>query len=1161
MRNKHRLHKRARVAAYGSAALLTATALATTALLPGSTALGVQAAAASLPARTAARVTLITGDTVRLDGTGRVTGVERAKGRAHISVNIRQFAGHTYVVPLDAAKLVADGRLDRRLFDVTLLVKDHYDDSHRKELPLIVSYKGTGGTRAGARSSLAATADVGQLLPAVHGEALTAAKPDAANVWKALTDNAGDATAVTAAPGIAKVWLDGRVRMSAQDGASAGAAAKAAATPSPKAKRTGATAAGAPDPQGGVTQIGAPTAWKAGYDGKGVKVAVLDTGVDATHPDLSNSIAATKDFTGSGSTDDKQGHGTHVAATIVGSGAESDGKYEGVAPGAKLLVGKVLDDTGTGDDSQIIAGMQWAASQGAKVISMSLGEKDSAGDDPLEQAVNSLSASSGALFVIAAGNEGPTDTTVDSPGSAAAALTVAAVDHDDELADFSSRGPTASGTLKPDIAAPGVDIVSAKAAHGSEGDPVAPGYVKMSGTSMATPHTAGAAAILAQKHPDWTGARIKAALTTSVEPLTGTSLYGAGAGRVDVARALDTTVTTEPSAVDFGTPATWPHNDDTPVTKSLTYRNSGTTPVTFDLAMSETGPDGKAATGQLTVSPSHLTVPAGGTAKATVTADTRQGSLDGAYSGVVTATGGAQITRTAVLVNREVESYNLKLSVIGRDGRPDSTAGIALAGLGNGKWYSLNENDDMPGGKTTVRLPKGPYLVDVLGTDSAGRVAEMVAPRLVVDHDTPLVVDLRKAKPVRVTAPDRKATMRAGALMFVARGAKPANDYLSGTSIGADDFFMGQLGPNAPAASFVSQIGGIWQHTATSPAYNLVTTREGAFFDGLNRTFTSTRGMARITTSYASTLSGAVGAPTNWWSTKAWPELTRVSQTVRGLDRKVPAASVTQYVSTDHELSWGLGAMLGNARHPDDTTTANTSRRFEPDRTYPVTLNGGVHGPVVAPTAAALGGAQLGGYYMVCTPMFADGSGSFPYARAAQFHTRLTSGSQVVIDSRADLCEEGVLHGTLAHKAAYRLSVTANRGADYKVSDSVTGAWTFTSAGDATKAEKWPLSVVRFHPALSLTSTSKAGRRITVPLSLQGPAAAKGHLKSLTVQVSYDGGRSWKPATVRTDTAGGHYLTVTNPDTPGTVSFKATLADTEGNTYTGTIHNAYRTVR
>ncbi|MFB9511642.1 S8 family serine peptidase, partial [Streptomyces aurantiacus] len=106
-----------------------------------------------------------------------------------------------------------------------------------------------------------------------------------------------------------------------------------------------------------VKQIGADKAWAAGYDGKGVKIAVLDTGVDTTHPDLKEQVVGEKNFSAAPDASDKDGHGTHVASTAAGTGA----KYKGVAPGAKLLNGKVLDDNGFGDDSGILAGMEWAA--------------------------------------------------------------------------------------------------------------------------------------------------------------------------------------------------------------------------------------------------------------------------------------------------------------------------------------------------------------------------------------------------------------------------------------------------------------------------------------------------------------------------------------------------------------------------------------------------------------------------------------------------------------------------------------------------------------------------------------------------------------------------------------------------------------------------------
>ncbi len=265
----------------------------------------------------------------------------------------------------------------------------------------------------------------------------------------------------------------------------------------------------------GVRRVNAPAAWASG-EGAGVKVAVVDTGIDCTHPDLECDFSAGTDIVDPGSQpmDDNE-HGTHVAGTIAGRGL--GGGVLGVAPKATLMPVKVLDKDGAGSLSDIVKGIDWAADHGANVINMSLGGPS--GSTALERAVK-YALSKGVVVVAAAGNSGPDPDTVGYPAGYPGVIAVAASDSSDGVADFSSRGAAVA------FIAPGVDITSTVPGGG---------YAKLSGTSMASPHVAGLAALAVER-----GARgadgVRAAFSAAASRLPGLSATEEGAGMIDAAR-------------------------------------------------------------------------------------------------------------------------------------------------------------------------------------------------------------------------------------------------------------------------------------------------------------------------------------------------------------------------------------------------------------------------------------------------------------------------------------------------------------------------------------------------------------------------------------------------------------------------------------------------
>lgn len=293
-----------------------------------------------------------------------------------------------------------------------------------------------------------------------------------------------------------------------------------------------------------VPHIQVPAVWGEGRRGRGVTIAVVDTGIDEAHPDFTGRIVATQAF-GSPTPHDGNGHGTHVASIIAGDGRASNGRYVGVAPEASLLAAKVLRDDGSGFMSDVMAGVEWAVQRGARVINLSLGSDGSCdGTDALSVTCDAA-VGRGVVVCVAAGNAGPAPRTVGSPGCARNVITVGASTDNDAIASFSSRGPTKDGRVKPDIVFPGHNIIAARAQGTSMGSPVDQFYTSASGTSMATPHCSGAVALMLEAEPTLAPLAVKQRLMSAAVNL-GLDANTQGAGRADVYAAVHGTTPTPP---------------------------------------------------------------------------------------------------------------------------------------------------------------------------------------------------------------------------------------------------------------------------------------------------------------------------------------------------------------------------------------------------------------------------------------------------------------------------------------------------------------------------------------------------------------------------------------------------------------------------------------
>ncbi|MFD9701863.1 S8 family serine peptidase [Lentzea sp. NPDC059081] len=1023
------------------------------------------AAPVAAPAGPGRAVTLVTGDQVVLTATGHAD-VRAARGREKIGFVTRtDVDGDVNVIPFDALGMLRSGQLDPRLFNVTELLGSGYGDAERGDIPLIVTQPGASSARKVRE------------LPSIGGAAVVAAKDT--TFW-----NTRDAT---------RIWLDGPVHAVLDKS---------------------------------VAQIGAPAAWQAGLTGKNTRVAVLDTGIDPTHPDLTDAVVEAEDFTGSASgTVDKHGHGTHVASIVTGNHAT----YKGVAPDTSLLVGKVLNDAGSGTESGIIAGMEWAAGSGAQVINMSLGsDAPSDGTDPLSQAVDRLTAQTGALFVIASGNSGRTP---GSPAAADAALTVGAVDRTDALAEFSSRGPRLrDNAVKPDITAPGVDIVAALAKDSlisRQVPPVGEDHVALSGTSMATPHVTGAAAVLAGQHPDWKAPQLKAALMGSAKPNPALTAFEQGAGRVDVAKAVSATVHASIGSINNGI-VQWPHTDDVPIATAVTYFNTGTSPVTLNLAADLKGPDGKAApAGMVTVAPATLTISSGGSAQATVTTNTKVDGADGIYSGVVTAGD----VRTPIAVTREVESYDLKATFLGTDGKPTPDYAFRLVDLSKPEARVPYDAS----GSLTVRVPKGHYYFESQVYTSDGRLAVAVEPDVNLNAPTTITADARLGKPAGLVL-DRPGAGSGQKFVEFARSTSYGGKDFLRTTISPPEYGDVLVSPSKTSGQFRYSAGGRFAEQdgagsfdASPYLYNVRADVNGRMpADPVLRL--RDKDLVKVRTTHGATVPGTVG-------------------TREGMITK-PLPFVLDELYSPETPWYNEFTEMTTAGEFQSRLFSSAPTSFPKVRTATDSYNLAVFGPDLPsnpgrPTRYA---NRSGDTMVFQVPLFADsGTDREGFSAHTGSSTLYRDGVEVGRGSST-----GGLFPAGAGPATFRLHAEATR--DRALTSKIVADWTFRSDTVAEGVQSLPLMAVKFRPAVDGNNRASRASSTIVPLSVHHNTG----LDALPtgVQVSHDRGVTWRAAPLVR--LGGEWGAVlSHPKGAASVSLRASARDSAGNSVTQTVVDAF----
>ncbi|MET8546328.1 serine protease [Kitasatospora sp. NPDC004799] len=487
----------------------------------------------------------------------------------------------------------------------------------------------------------------------------------------------------------------------------------------------------------------------------------------------------------------------------------------------------------------------------------------------------------------------------------------------------------------------------------------------------------------------------------------------------------------------------------------------------------------------------------------------------------------------------EPETYTLTINHLDRAGRPAGEFRTHLAGIFAADVEQVLRQQDATG-VTTVRLPKGRYLLDstlsaVQETGGPVWTDWIVQPRLDLDRDTTVTFDARTTAPVDVRPPDADARfLQSSMYVEVTHGGvtKSANVGTRSTNLR-----VGHLGPEAEAGAVQQWYDAHW------------VTESGGYL--LGQTFSGTRALAGLTRQYAAqelatlNIRGAAGPGST--GTARFSILPSTG-TVIGAPRVMKTPGTVSYLVAPERGTWDIAVTVPG---PDEAAPIHYSAdrvAVQAGVTSTHTFDGPVFGPALTDRPAV---SRDGDRITADVPLFADGDGHVPWTASAETAYTSLYRDGVLVGAASGTPGRGEF--TVAPGAAsYRLATTATRKAAVGASTRVNASWTFPSA-TTTGPTALPVSVVRFSPELGLTGTAPAGRPLRIPVTVQG-AAADGRIRSLTVSASTDGGASWTRLPLD---AGA--VTLQNPPAGTGVSLRAELTDTAGNTLDQTVVDAYRT--